>query len=43
MQSISILFIAFVGIGLSFHKFTTKTRLLVLLVAACTVAFVTLH
>ncbi len=43
MQSIFVLFIAFVGLGLIFQKYDKRTRLLVLLVAASMVAYVTLR
>jgi len=42
MQSIFVLFIAFVALGLIFKKYDWKTRLLVLLVAAGMVVYVTI-
>jgi hypothetical protein len=42
MKSIFVLLVAFVAIGLCFHSFNGKTRLLILFVAACMVAYVTL-
>lgn len=42
MQSIFVLFIAFVGLGLIFQKYDGRTRLLVLLVAASMVIYVTI-
>jgi hypothetical protein len=41
MQSIFILFIAFVGLGLFSRNFNRRTRLLTFLVAMCVVAYVT--
>lgn len=43
MQSILVLFIALVGLGLIFQEYDKRTRLLVLLVAASMVAYVTLR
>jgi hypothetical protein len=43
MNAISILLAAFVGIGLFARKYNTRTFLLVLLVAACMVAYVTFN
>ncbi len=42
MQSIFVLFIAFIGLGLIFQKYDKRTRLLVLLVATSVVVYVTL-
>ena len=39
MQSILILFIALIGIGVFARNFNSRTRLLVLLVAACMVIY----
>ena len=42
MQSIFILFVALVGIGIFARNFNNKIRLLLLLVAACMVIYVSL-
>ena len=43
MQSISILFIALIGIGVFARDYTSRIRLLVLLVAVCMVIYITLQ
>ena len=42
MQSILVLFIAFVALGLIFKKYDGRARLLVLLVAAGMVVYITI-
>lgn len=42
MQSIFVLIIAFVGLGLIFQKYDKRTRLLVLLVAVSMIIYVTI-
>ena len=42
MQSIIVLLIAFVGLGLFFQEYDKRTRLFVLLVAVAMVIYVTL-
>ena len=43
MQSIFVLFIAFVGIGLFSRNFNSRVRLLVFLVVMCVVTYVTIN